>query len=84
MSDRAEMKRPQEILESLVLTEPERNLLAGGFCPKCKLAIRGEFIAVEKGMHFMAPEIYVTLRERNIDTESGHKNNCELKGLRLP
>lgn len=74
----------QERLIQLTLTDPERNLLAGGFCPKCQVRIRGKFIAVGQGMHFMAPEIYATLREHNIDLESGHKNDCELKGLRLP
>lgn len=74
----------QEVLEKLQLTDAERNLLAGGFCPKCRIAIRGIFSAVPKGIHFMAPEIYETLREHEIDTSSGHKNDCELKGLRLP
>ena len=74
----------QEVLEKLQLTDSERNLLAGGFCPKCKVAIRGRFDPVPKGMHWFAPEIYETLREHEIDTSSGHKNDCELKGLRLP
>jgi len=73
-----------EQLSNLKLTDSERNLMAGGLCPKCKQPIRGKFVPVEKGMHFMAPEIYATLREHNIDTSSGHKNDCELKGMRLP
>lgn len=72
----------QERLEKLVLTDPERNLLAGGFCPKCKRPIRGRFDPVGRA-HFIAPEIYATLRERNIDLDSGHVNTCGLRGLRL-
>jgi hypothetical protein len=69
--------------QNLSMTEGERNLLAGGYCPKCERPIRGPFTPVAKGAHFVAPEIYESLRERDIDTRSGHKNTCELKGLRL-
>jgi len=71
-----------ERLQKLELSEGERNLLAAGICPKCKRSIRGNFDPVGK-CHFLAPEIYETLRENNIDADSGHENNCELKGIRL-
>jgi hypothetical protein len=71
-----------KLLKELTLTDSERNLLAGGFCPKCEKPIRGKFDPVGKA-HFARPEIYETLRERNIDLDSGHLNTCELKGLRL-
>lgn len=74
----------QEKLESLILTDAERNLLAGGYCPKCKVPIRGRFKPVKDGWHFLAPEIYATMRENGIDLDSGHHRGCELKGLRLP
>lgn len=77
------MSRTTEIFESLTLTDAERNLLAGGYCPKCKVPIRGHFEPVPKGSAFMRPEIYESMRERNIDSRSGHKNSCELVGLRI-
>lgn len=70
-------------LKNLELSDPERNLLAAGLCPKCERPIRGKYEPVPKGAHFMAPEIYETLRENNIDTQSGHKNTCQLRGLRI-
>lgn len=74
----------QERLKQLTLTKEEQNLLAGGFCPKCQVSIRGPFRPVREGMHFFRPEIYATLREKGIDTRNGHYNNCPLGDIRLP
>ena len=73
----------QDKLKELTLTAAEQNLLAGGFCPKCEVPIRGRYDPV-KGWNGFAPEIYATLRENGIDINSGHKRTCELAGLRLP
>ena len=77
------MNDMRAVLKTLVLTDAERNLLAGGFCPKCEVLIRGRYDPVGD-MAFLRPEIYETLRERGIDISSGHRTTCELKGLRLP
>lgn len=70
-------------LEKITLTDGERNILAAGCCPKCKVPIKGKYQPVPEGWHGFAPEIYATLRENHIDLQSGHKESCGLRGLRL-
>src|SRR5260221_12900741 len=74
----------QDKLAALELTDPERNLLAGGFCPKCREQIRGKFTPVPKGSHFLAPEIYETMR-RTVgpasDPRAGREGRVDAKRI---
>lgn len=72
----------QEKIKSLELNDAQRNLMAAGFCPLCERPMRGRFDPIGKA-HFMAPEIFETLRELRIELDTGHKQGCKLTGFRL-
>lgn len=58
------------------LTQPESNLVAAGYCPKCERKISGW----KTPFGSFAPEIWEALRENNIDPATGHTENCPWKG----
>ena len=64
--------------EKQMQADMRNNKLANGICPECNEDFRHN-----KDWNFapaLNPEKAESLRERGIDFDTGHKNNCPLKG----
>ena len=58
------------------LSQPEANLVAAGYCPKCERKVR-DFKPV---FGSFAPEWWATMRENGLDPGTGHKQGCTWNG----